>query len=437
MTVVMLRGDERARAEVFYYRGLDVTDRTVRAHYEVDGNHFTELVEFEGTGTLEQAAARAIAELWYLVAGLSYYKANAARTLDLGSVPISVAGITLLRACVIDGLGEFAFRNNLTLDDVIITGGVAVTALDQTWNPTRVLTPFGGGIDSVVAVHALSDEIDQSLFIVSPPTGRFEPLEATAHVTGLPITRATRALDPAIVRGDARWFNGHVPVSAMITLLAVLAAVADDRGGVVMSNEHSSSVPNVRWRGRDVNHQWSKSWIAEQLLADAVSERLGPGFVVASLLRDRSELWVAQQFAQLTAYHATFRSCNRAFAQDPARRSATWCGHCDKCLFINLMLAPFVERSTLARVLGVEPLADPDCFDQLRTLVGLGSERKPFECVGDPTECAVAVASLRTSVSWRDETNIVALDSLVTPDETLADLLAPQGVSRVPASWLR
>ena len=55
-------------------------------------------------------------------------------------------------------------------------------------------------------------------------------------------------------------------MTAMVTLLAAIAAAATQRGGVVMSNEHSSSaVPNLRWSDLEVNHQWSKSFGAEHL----------------------------------------------------------------------------------------------------------------------------------------------------------------------------
>jgi len=53
-----------------------------------------------------------------------------------------------------------------------------------------------------------------------------------------------------------------------------VGALASGRGGVVMSNEHSASLANLRWRDLDVNHQWSKSWGAEQLMAEALSERV-------------------------------------------------------------------------------------------------------------------------------------------------------------------
>ena len=70
-----------------------------------------------------------------------------------------------------------------------------------------------------------------------------------------------------------------------------------------------------------------------------------------SSLRPRTELWVAQRFARLTGYHRTFRSCNRAFHQDPAQRLDHWCGRCDKCCFIDLaLLAPYMDRSDLSAV---------------------------------------------------------------------------------------
>ena len=102
---------------------------------------------------------------------------------------------------------------------------------------SHVLTPFGGGIDSVVTVSKLSGVVAQSLFIVSPKGGLFEPLERTASATSLPIIRARRELDPQILSGDSTFYNGHVPVTSMVTLLAVVAAIASGRGGVAMSNE--------------------------------------------------------------------------------------------------------------------------------------------------------------------------------------------------------
>ncbi len=423
------------RAEVFAYRGLQVEGTTLSAHYRLDEIDFTELVEFEGVESLG-APARAVATLWYLVAGLSYYKAGAARVIDLGETPVGPAARALLAASLHDGLGEFSVVNDLSLEDVQIIGGARGARESADLDATRVLVPFGGGIDSVVSLESLSPSLQRALFIVSPASGRFSALEATAALSRLEIVRATRSLDERLLSGDASFLRGHVPVTAMVTLLAATAAVASARGGVVMSNEHSASVPNLTWRGRPINHQWSKSLAAEVLLSNALDESV-TSLSVASLLRSRSEIWVAERFSRLTDYHPVFRSCNRAFAQDPARRLSNWCGECDKCLFIALVLAPFVAREHLAGIFGSEPLANPERRDQLEVLVGLGATPKPFECVGDPHESAAALAAVAADPAWADVDYLHEVAVRLNSPKSLDELLTPRGPSRAPAHWLR
>jgi len=425
------------RAARFTYLNLEIDGSTLRGHYECDGVTYRETVEFSHPLSANAEAVRAVGELWFLLAGLSYYKARAAHTIDVGSLPIGAAGRELLHASIIDGLGEFAYRNGLDLSDVAIVGGRDVVATSPTVDPHAVLIPFGGGIDSVVTVRALSPQLSPALFIMSPPSGLFEPLEETAALMDLPLQRATRTLDPQITTPNANVFNGHVPVTAMVTLLAAISALASGRGGVVMSNEHSASVPNLTHAGREVNHQWSKSLSAERLIAAALVERCGDTVAVASFLRDKSELWVAREFARSHDVLTTFRSCNRAFRQDRTERARTWCGECDKCLFINLVLAPFVEASTLDAVFaGNAPLRRTDMTEAVRTLVGLGTQKKPFECVGDPDECAVALQVVAAMPAYADCEHLRVIDRELSHDRTLDELLTNQGVSRVPAAWL-
>jgi hypothetical protein len=425
-----------SRADLFRYVGLEIDGLTLRGTYELDGRTFVETVDFDGVVNLDTPEARAVAELWFLVAGLSYYKAGAARRVDVGTTPLGAAGGRLLAATLHEGLGEFAYRNDLPLDDVVISGGTEVVASPVTLDPERVLVPFGGGIDSVVTTSLLADHLDQTLFIVSPSSGRFAPLEETAAVTGLEVVRATRTLDRQLL-GDEAFFHGHVPVTAMVTLLAAVAAVASGRGGVVMSNEHSASAANLRWNDLDVNHQWSKSLAAEILISDALSERIGDQLTVASFLRDRSEVWVAKTFSELPRYHHVFRSCNRAFTQSREQRLDTWCGQCDKCLFINLMLAPFLSRSALVDIFHHEPLSDERLSAQLRVLVGAGVAFKPFECVGDPDESAAALLRVTQLDEWRDESRLAVLAGEIKAPRSFESLLDQEGPSRVPAHWLR
>ena len=186
--------------------------------------------------------------------------------------------------------------------------------------------------------------------MVHPPGERFDAIEDAAAVTKLPVTRITREIDPLVRRSDELGFlNGHVPITAVITAAALVAAVLDRRDAVVLSNEWSASVPTLVHEGRPVNHQWSKGMEFEEGFAHLVERSLGPALSVFSYLRSRSELWVAMQFSGLREYHRVFRSCNRAFHQDRTARLGRWCGRCDKCCFIDLILAPFMTRRRTER----------------------------------------------------------------------------------------
>jgi hypothetical protein len=171
-----------------------------------------------------------------------------------------------------------------------------------------------------------------------------------------------------------------------------------------------------------------------QVLAGALGGRLA----YFSALRPFTELWVARKFAELTQYHATFRSCNRAFHIDPAARLDHWCGRCDKCCFIDLILAPFLPAGDLRQIFGgAEPLADPSLADRFRALLGTSAASKPFECVGEVGECrAAAVLAARRP----DRAGTALLRALAAefppPDQpTIEALLRPVGEHWIPDAY--
>jgi hypothetical protein len=160
------------------------------------------------------------------------------------------------------------------------------------------------------------------------------------------------------------------------------------------------------------------------------------------MLRSASELWVAQRFAGLPQYYRVFRSCNRAFYVDAALRLDDWCGACDKCCFIDLVLAPFLERAELEAVFaGHEPLGDDSLADRFRTLLGTSSSPKPFDCVGDTPECRSA---LRLTAARPDRASNGLVQCLLAelPSEpggpgadSDQDLLRPAGPHFIPDAY--
>jgi hypothetical protein len=465
-------GAAPARGQVFRYEGFaaDAERGLLTCRYSLDGREFAERVSLAPGPGWDTPAARAAARIVYLLAGVSYYKTGAPPVIDLGDTALTDRELAFLREFYLSGLGEYAYRNGLDLSDLTLhsrTGAYAPTDLSAPVSPSlpanpspladppappapdtsslRPLIPFGGGIDSIVTVEGIRKRTsDIALFVVNRPGDRFTAIERPAAVSGLPVIRAGREIDPQLLRSAQLGFrNGHVPVTGIISAIAVLAATLGGRDAVVMSNEWSASVPTLEHDGRAVNHQWSKSAAFEASFRELLNDEPGlPDYF--SALRDRTELWVGERFAELARYHGTFRSCNRAFHIDASRRLGHWCGRCDKCCFIDLILAPFMSAEQLRAVFaadggGGEPLDNPELKGKFQTLLGSGT--KPFECVGEVNECRAAVVLAARRPDRAGTTLLQELAAEVTgrPDApTAAETEAmrhPVGTSFVPVAY--
>jgi hypothetical protein len=440
-----------ARAAVFRYEGyeLDAGRRSLTCRYSLDGRDFGERITFAGTcgQRWDDPAVEQAARWVFLLAGVSYYKAGAPSRIELPATPLGPAEADFLRSFYLDGLGEYAFRNRLNLSDLHIeartTGAAAVPAPAGPAGGAgkRPLVPFGGGIDSIVTVELVRPLADAALFVVNRPGDRFAAIERPAAVTALPVVRAERTIDPQVLRSHELGFlNGHVPVTGIISAIAVMAAVLDGRDAVVMSNEQSSSVGNVEVDGRTINHQWSKSLGFEAGFRAVLAGAVGGTVDYFSRLRPYSELLIAHRFAVLGRYHQAFQSCNRGFHIDPALRLDHWCGRCDKCCFVDLVLAPFMQAADLAAVFrDREPLGDLDLLPRFETLVDTSGDAKPWECVGDVDECRAAVA---LAARRPDRRGGPVLDALVErlgdrlpSDDAVGALMHPRGDHFVPDAY--
>ncbi|HET9612290.1 MAG TPA: hypothetical protein VFP06_21935 [Acidimicrobiales bacterium] len=387
------------RGRAFRYEGYDVEPAANRltCRYSLDGRAFAERVTFPGGGRWDDPALTEAARWVFLLAGVSYYKTAAPPVVELPGTPLRPGERDLLRAIYLDGLGEFAYRNGLDLAGLRIDA----PALGDDTGPAasepggkRPLVPFGGGIDSIVTVELVRPLADATLFVVDRPGDRFAAIERPAAVSGLPVVRAEREIDPQVLRSrELGFLNGHVPVTGIISAIAVVAAVLEGRDAVVMSNEWSSSVGNLEVGGRVVNHQWSKSLAFEAGFRSVLAGSVGSGVDYFSRLRPYSELLIAERFARHGEYHLAFQSCNRGFHIDPDMRLDRWCGQCDKCCFIDLILSPFLDAARLAEIFGGrEPLDDLDLLPRFQALVDTSGALKPWECVGEVDECRAAVA---------------------------------------------
>ena len=228
-----------------------------------------------------------------------------------------------------------------------------------------------------------------------------------AAQTGLELLVVRRQLSPELGELNRNGaLNGHVPITAIISLIAVAGRFLYGYDTIAMAVERSASEETVTVGGVPVNHQYSKSVEFERLTRDLIRRSIDPGLEYGSALRPYSELAIARVFARLTEYHATFCSCNTVFRQSAGAGDA-WCGHCPKCRFVGLMLAPFLEPDALTAIIGRDMFADAD---EVAGFVALMSQDgKPFECVGERRESAAAVRMLSRLPHWRDKPVVKAL----------------------------
>jgi hypothetical protein len=430
------------RSASFRYEGYEVDSGRARllCHYSLGTFRFVEETVFDGAGDWSGPAVDAAARIVFLLAGVSYYKTQAPPVVDFGSFALTEREERLLSDFYRDGLGEFAYRNAVDLGRLELrnnrraeTGPVAFSH-----RPNQPLVPFGGGIDSIVTTEAVKGRFaDARLFVMSAGGTRFDAIERAAQVSGLPIVRANRTIDPQLLRASELGFRlGHVPITGILSAVATMAAVLGGHDALVMSNEWSASLGNLEVDGRSINHQYSKGEGFEREFRSVLTATIA-GLDYFSLLRPFSELKVAQRFAGLSTYHHAFHSCNRAFTTDPARRLDRWCGTCDKCCFIDLILSPFLPTGALDQIFdGHEPLANALLADQFRALLGTVAT-KPFECVGEVSECRAALA---LAAERDDRAGTPLLHSLAaeTPRPTPADverLLAPIGDHAIPDAF--
>src|SRR5579859_1410963 len=216
------------RGTVFRYGhwSTNAEHGTLTCSYSLDGREFTERVTLAPGPRWDTDAARSAARLVFLLAGVSYYKTAAPPVIDLGQTALTDAELGLLREFYLQGLGEFAYRNTLDLNPLRIEArrADAQPREPDPDNRHRALVPFGGGIDSIVVVERVRRLADAALFVVSRPADRFAAIEESAAVTGLPVVRAEREIDPQLLRSaELGFLNGHVPVTGILSAIAVLA----------------------------------------------------------------------------------------------------------------------------------------------------------------------------------------------------------------------
>jgi len=429
----------------FISRELDSAGR-VTLRYALDEElELVEELDLPTTHELSEAERERVDPLLSLlhwVAGVSYFKLAAPPQVSCETSVPTPAVAALLEALYSEGLGEFAYCNALAELPrprfPRAEGELGTTPSPESSSaPNRVLVPVGGGKDSAVALEIVRRSGSElALFSI----GEAPPIARTVAAAELPHLLVRRRLDPQLAELNAAGaLNGHVPITAIVSCVALLTAALHGFDAVAMANERSASAGNLHWDGIEVNHQFSKGLAAERLLGAALAE-INSGVELFSILRPASELAIARAFARLERYHGAFTSCNAIFRLDSSLRTASWCCDCPKCRFVFLVLAPFSSPAHLREIFGVDLLDQESQFEGFALLTATGGH-KPFECVGEEQESLAAMRLLAADPRWSAHRVVSRLAAEVLPAHPVtagdpAEVLALSEEHRVPAALM-
>jgi len=340
------------------------------------------------------------------MAGVSYFKTSLAREIRCAKHIPSDEQAKWLTQTWQSGLAELAYENNLPWLDYIAFPKHPMPSqhLKVDLKP-RSLVAIGGGKDSMVSIEmlkGLSEEM--SLFMVGQSTF----IKSVANRTALPLMQVKRTVDSRLkAANDKGAYNGHVPITAINSCVAVVTALICDYDSVVFSNERSADVGNVKdHQGRWVNHQYSKSFEFEQAWQSIIKCDIALNLNYFSILRPFSELAIVKKFAHLKQYFPYFSSCNRNFHLSGSKNQDNhWCGECAKCAFVFLCLSPFVSRDELVSIFRKNLFADQELNELFSALLGIKG-LKPFECVGEAQECRTALRMVSQHPDWLGDKDI-------------------------------
>ncbi len=353
--------------------------------------------------------------LAHIAFGISYYKAFCPCELVIETGKLSKEESLFFNRFYESGLGEFAVRNKLNLQ-----GLIRFPFEEKEKKPVSltfqkgVLIPVGGGKDSCLSIEIIKQ---LSMNAATIAVGNARPVCDCMRLSNLPAYNIIRQIDKQLIElNQSGVTNGHVPITGMLAFILWSAAVLYNYQYIALSCERSANIGNLMQGNLAINHQYSKSFEFEQNFYH-LTQSITPVFRYFSLLRPLSELAIAKLFSQnCQTYFPVFTSCNKAFRLNEKARLNAWCGSCDKCRFVFLILAPFLEKEMLIHLIGGNLLNNETQLTGYEELLGIRGH-KPFECVGEIEESRLAFQMLLQKNEWKNDLIIKMLSKKIKPIE--------------------
>jgi len=330
-----------------------------------------------------------------LIELLSYWKATCSPKVEIKAGSLSKEQIKWWKDLVKNGMGQFFYENKINFQkpNFLKITSLRRSTLRESYPgrlENKILVPVGGGKDSVVTLELLKrTKKEFSSFSLNPTRAARNIMKIAGFKN--PIIVRRKINEKLLELNRKGYLNGHTPFSAYLAFISVLVALIFDYKFIAFSNERSSNEGNVKYLGKIVNHQYSKSFDFEEKFRNYSKKYLAKNIEYFSFLRPLYEIQIARLFSQYPRYFPVFLSCNVAFQTNSGRKRpiGRWCGQCPKCLFVFVSLYPFVENRELIKVFSKNLFEDKKLLPLMLRLIGEKSF-KPFECVGSKKESLIA-----------------------------------------------
>ena len=383
---------------IFESYSFNAEKKELTLNYSFDSKmFFSEKITFVSDKILnidEIGALNNVFKYLHLIAGISYYKLFLPSNIIIKTVDLNKKQADFFNEFYLNGLGEFLCRNNIKNAKNIIKFPYKKNVINRSIDlklSNKYCIPVGGGKDSIVSIEILKKSVNND-DIVLGSVNTAKSIEDTIKIAGLKSFIIKREISPKLIEINNELdkygaYNGHVPITGILAFILCAGAIFYDYGTVLVSNERSANVGNVKFDNMFVNHQWSKSFQCEKMLNNFFKNYVINDFEYLSFLRPLSEIHIAKIFSKLNNYHNIFKSCNKNFKING--RITNWCCDCDKCRFVFLILAVFLKKDKMIEIFGTNILDDERQMNGYLELVGL-KNFKPFECVGEVSECIYA-----------------------------------------------
>ena len=327
-----------------------------------------------------------------LIEMISYYKCCCPKNIIIECGYLEQDQINFIKKLLYYGLGEFLYTNNISLDTDELVHITCSNSQDPGFSPiapnyvgTGTLIPVGGGKDSCVSLEILK-ELNVTAVIQNPKKVQLECVKAS-KVTKL-ITFEREVQKEKLKELNQQGFlNGHTPFSSLLAFELYLIAYLSNNKYIALSNENSANEGTVI--GTKINHQYSKTLEFEKDFNDYTQKYFKLDIKYFSFLRPLNEFQIAMLFSHYESYHHVFKSCNIGSLSHPW----IWCGHCPKCLFVYIILSPFLYKDKLLNIFGSDLFIEEELLPTLKELLG-ETGVKPFECVGEVKEVKYALSLL-------------------------------------------